>query len=166
MRTNSQAVLLVSAMMTVAGVAAPVGAQEPKVGEPPQALNMRLVGHHDLQARSAYQPTIHRQGDHYTAYVGHHGGTREVKEPVNTLTGQPEVNGTSILDVTDPANPKYLAHIPGSPGLYSEGGAQMARICDGAGLPKGDAKATYLLRSMWKDGHEIWDVSDPSHPKS
>jgi hypothetical protein len=165
MRTNSQPVVLVSAMMALAGVAAPVGAQAPKVGDPPQASNMRLVGHHDLQARSAYQPTIHKQGDRYIAYVGHHGGTREVKEPVNTLTGQPEINGTSILDVTDAANPKYLAHIPGSPGLYSDGGAQMARICDGAGLPKGDSKATYLLRSMWKDGHEIWDVSDPSHPK-
>src|SRR4051812_29925643 len=100
MRTNSQAVLLVSAMMALAGVSAPVAAQEPKVGDPPQASNMRLVGHHDLQARSAYQPTIHKQGDRYIAYVGHHGGTREVKQAVNTLTGQPEINGTSILDVT------------------------------------------------------------------
>ena len=37
---------------------------------------MRLVGYNDLQARSAYQPTIHKQGDRYIAYIGHHGGSQ------------------------------------------------------------------------------------------
>ena len=48
--------------------------QTPKIGDPPEALNMRLVGHNDLQARTAYQPTIFKQGGRYIAYVGHHGG--------------------------------------------------------------------------------------------
>src|SRR5437763_898945 len=34
-------------------------AQSQVVGAPPEASNMRLVGYNDLQARSAYQPTIH-----------------------------------------------------------------------------------------------------------
>jgi hypothetical protein len=123
------------------------------------------VGHSDLQARSAYQPTIHRQGDRYIAYVGHHGGTREVPQPVNPLTGKAEINGTSILDVTDPAKPKYLAHIPGSEGLYSEGGAQMARVCDGKSLPKGDPNAVYLLRAVGTLAHEIYNVADPANPR-
>ncbi len=38
--------------------------------------NMRLVGYDDLQARSAYQPVIARQGDRWIAYIGHHGGQR------------------------------------------------------------------------------------------
>jgi hypothetical protein len=38
--------------------------------------NMELVGYNDLQARSAYQPTIHRQGQRWLAYIGHHGGSR------------------------------------------------------------------------------------------
>ena len=42
----------------------------------PEAANMRLLGHNDLQGRSAYQPTIHRQGDRWILYVGHHGGSR------------------------------------------------------------------------------------------
>src|SRR5438128_2651420 len=113
----------------------PALAQSPKVGDPPEASNMRLVGMNDLQARSAYQPTIHRQGDRYIAYIGHHGGTPDVPKPMNRLTGQAEFNGTSILDVTDPANPKYLKHIPGLEGNYEEGGAQMVRVCDGAKLP-------------------------------
>ena len=32
--------------------------------------NMELVGYNDLQARSAYQPTIHKQGNRWIAYVG------------------------------------------------------------------------------------------------
>ena len=62
------------------------------------------------------------------------------------MTGQPEFNGTSIVDVTDPAHPKYLFHIPGQEGTYEQGGAQMARVCDGKTLPKGDPNAVYLLR--------------------
>ena len=44
-------------------LAAPAFAQSPKVGDPPEASNMRLVGMNDLQARSAYQPTIHKHGE-------------------------------------------------------------------------------------------------------
>src|SRR5262245_24670222 len=143
----------------------PVAAQQPKVGDPPEAHNMRLVGHSDLQGRSAYMPTIHRQGDRYIAYVGHHGGTREIPEPVNTVTGKNEINGTSIIDVTDPRNPKHLAHIPGQAGLINAGGAQMTRLCDGRGLPKGDPNAVYLLRTFGTIAHEIWNVGDPVNPK-
>jgi hypothetical protein len=143
---------------------APALAQAPKIGDPPEARNMRLVGYNDLQARSAYQPTIHHQGNRYIAYIGHHGGTPDVPKPMNRLTGQAEFNGTSIVDVTDPAQPKYLAHIPGLAGNYEEGGAQMTRVCDGKTLPKGDPNKTYLLRVFGGRGHEIWDVTDPAKP--
>jgi hypothetical protein len=143
---------------------APALAQAPKVGDPPDARNMRLVGMNDLQARSAYQPTIHRQGDRYIAYIGHHGGTPDVPKPMNRITGQAEFNGTSILDVTDPANPKYLKHLPGLEGNYEQGGAQMVRVCDGRTLPKGDRNKTYMLRVFGGKAHEIWDVSDPANP--
>src|SRR5207247_1297298 len=106
------------------GLTIAASAQAPKVGDPPEASNMRLVGYDGLQARSAYQPTIHRQGERFIAYVGHHGGTERVPKPVNPLTGQAEFSGTSILDVTDPAHPKYLRHIPGQEGTYEQGGAQ------------------------------------------
>src|SRR5215217_137716 len=143
---------------------APAFAQSPKVGDPPEASNMRLVGMSDLQARSAYQPTIHRQNDRYIAYIGHHGGTPDVPKPINKLTGQPEFNGTSILDVTDPGNPKYLRHVPGLEGHYEEGGAQMVRVCDGKTLRKGDPTKTYMLRVFGGRAHEMWDVTDPAKP--
>lgn len=122
--------------------------------------NMRLVGQDDLQARSAYQPVIQRQGDRWIVYVGHHGGSR-----LNPLTGRTEPNGTSIVDVTDPSRPSYLHHIPGAPGEAEAGGASMVRVCDGKALPKGNPDATYLLRALGSLSHEIWDVSAPEQPK-
>ena len=122
--------------------------------------NMELVGYSDLQGRSAYQPTIHRQGERWIAYVGHHGDN-----VLNPLSGNKEDNGTSILDVTDPKQPKYLAHIPGQPGLAEAGGAQMVRVCDGAQLPKGDKGKVYLLRTFGNREHQIWNVTDPAKPQ-
>jgi hypothetical protein len=143
----------------------PAMSQSPQVGAPPEAKNMGLVGYNDLQARSAYQPVVHHQGDRYIAYIGHHGGTSAVPKPVNPITGQAEFNGTSIVDVTDPKSPKYLAHIPGDEGAGEGGGAQMVRLCDGKTLPKGDPNAVYLLRTFGTKAHEIWNVANPSAPQ-
>jgi len=132
--------------------------------EAPEASNMRLVGYSDLQGRSAYQPVIHQQFGRWIAYVGHHGGTPDQPKPVNSLTGQAEFNGTSLIDVTDPGHPQYLAHIPGEQGNYEAGGAQMVRVCDGKSLPKGDPNKVYLLRPFGNQAHEIWDTTDPGHP--
>src|SRR5436309_7703389 len=139
-------------------------AQQQVIGAPPEASNMRLVGANDLQARSAYQPSIHHQGDRWIAYIGHHGGTDDTPAPVNPLTGKPEPNGTSIVDVTDPAQPRSLRHIPGQEGKYEGGGAQMVRVCDGNALPKGDRNAVYMLRTFGSEAHEIWNVGDPANP--
>ena len=130
----------------------------------PESRDMRLLGYNDLQARSAYQPTIHKQGNRWILYVGHHGGTRTIAKPVNPLTGEAEFNGTSIIDVTNPRQPKYLHHLPGEEGLAEQGGAQMVRVCDGASLPKGDKSAVYLLRTFGNSAHEVWNVATPEKP--
>ena len=125
-----------------------------------EAKNMNLVGSNDLQGRSAYQPTIEKQGDRYIAYIGHHGG-----KALNPLSGREEPNGTSILDVTDPARPKYLAHIPGEPAdphATENPAARRWRAC-ARPAPRGPRKY-YLLRSFGDSAHEIWDVTDPSKP--
>ena len=138
-----------------------VWAQQPNVDE---AWNLALVGRHDLQARSAYQPVVKEQNGRWILYVGHHGGTEKTPKPVNSVTGTAEFNGTSVLDVTDPRAPRYLAHIPGEEGLGEQGGAQMVRVCGGAELPKGDRAKFYLLRTFGNSAHEIWDVTDPARP--
>ena len=109
---SARAACLAAALLLAAGFAGATRAQS-GARRPAEAHDMRLVGYHSLQARSAYQPTVHHQGDRWIAYIGHHGGTEGVPSPLNSLTGQKENNGTSIVDVTDAAHPKYLA--AGSP---------------------------------------------------
>ncbi|MDB5410710.1 MAG: hypothetical protein JWL84_5622 [Rhodospirillales bacterium] len=145
--------------LTLAAVSSAASAQTK-----PDAKDMALVGTNDLQGRAAYQPSIHEQNGRWIAYIGHHGGTDADPKPLNSITGQHEFNGTSIVDVTDPQHPKYLAHIPGEEGLYEGGGAQMTRVCNGKELPKGDPKAVYLLRVFGNSAHEIWNTADPAHP--
>lgn len=120
-----------------------------------EARDMALVGRHDLQGRSAYQPLVQAQGGRWIAYIGLHGGSMP-----NALTGATEASGTAILDVTEPKQPKLLAHIPGSPG----GGAQMVRVCNGSELPRADKGKVYLLRTQGNSAHEVWDVADPGRP--
>jgi hypothetical protein len=121
--------------------------------------NMALEGYNDLQGRTAYQPTIQKQGNRWIAYVGHHGDNK-----LNPLTGKMEDNGTSIIDVTDVKHPKYLYHVPGEEGKAEQGGSQMVRVCSGATLPKADKSKFYMLRVFGNQAHEIWDVSTPENP--
>src|SRR5260370_19161262 len=133
--------------------------------------NMKLVGTNDLQARSTYQPTLHKYSpSRYILFTGHHtlgsqgGGMLQGAQPLpsfNPLTGKNEENGTSIVDVSDPRHPKYLFHLPVANG--TGGGAQMVRVCDGSTLPIHNNKI-YMLRSYAGSAHEIWDVTDPSKP--
>jgi len=145
--------------------AGPAAGQSAGEGHGAESRDMALVGSHDLQGRSAYQPVVHLQGGRWIAYVGHHGGTEAMPKPLNSLTATAEFNGTSILDVTDPRSPQYLAHIPGEAGLGEAGGGQMVRVCDGKTLPKADHDRVYLLRTFGNSAHEVWDVTAPARPR-
>jgi hypothetical protein len=134
-------------------------AAQAQAQHPASASNMALLGHDDLQARSAYHPVIHENRGRWIAYIGHHGG-----KALNPLTGRAEDNGTSLVDVTDPRKPRYLAHIPGEPGDGESGGAQMVRVCNGKDLPKADPAKVYLLRTYGNLAHELWDVTAPEKP--
>jgi hypothetical protein len=125
----------------------------------PESRDMTVVGSNDLQARSSYQPVIQKQGDRWIAYIGHHAGSMP-----NALTGKMEDNGTSVVDVTNPKQPRYIAHIPGGGEQPGQGQAQMVRTCSGADLPKADKSKFYLLRSLGTTGHEVWDVTIPEKP--
>ena len=122
-----------------------------------EARNMRLVGMHDLQGRSSYQPVVHRYGERYVLVVGHHAGTA-----LNPHSGERERSGASLLDVTDPSAPELLVHIP--PTGPDANGTQHVQVCSGVDLPAGDASKTYLLRTNGQEGVEILDISDPREP--
>jgi len=159
------------AMVLAVAVAAQQQARNGAAQDRPDKSNMELVGYQDLQGRSAYQPVIQKQGERWIAYVGHHGGSA-----LNPMTGKEEPNGTSIVDVTNPKQPKYVAHIPGQPaggampgmpGMSESGGAQMVRVCNGSDLPRADRSKVYMLRAYGNtagSAHETWDVTDPAKP--
>lgn len=129
--------------------------------------NMVLAAHDDLQGRSAYHAVTHRQDGRWYLYIGHHAG-----EALNPLTGRVEQNGTSIVDVTDPHQPIYVAHIPPSNVEWFGGGtardtsgAQHVQVCDGGVLPAGRRGRVYLLRSVGQVAHHIFDVTDVRRPR-
>jgi hypothetical protein len=123
--------------------------------------NMELVGYSDLQGRGSYQPIVQQQSNRWIAYVGAESHT---PAQLNSLTGQVEPNGTSILDVTDPRHPKYIAHIPGQGEADRGGSAQDVRVCSGNELPHGQKGKFYLLRNFGYSSWEMWDVTDPEKP--
>jgi hypothetical protein len=120
-------------------------------------VDMRLVGHDDLQARSAYQPIVHAYGERRILFVGHHSG-----KALNPLTGKVENNGLSIVDVTNPAAPKYLAHVP--PTGSEASGTQHVQVCDGSALPHADRSKVYAIRTNGLLSYEVLDVTDPARP--
>ena len=71
--------------------------------------NMKLVGYNDLQGRETLQVTTNGNW----AYVGHHNRFNSASTiKYNPLTNQYEENGTTILDISNPARPRIVAHIP------------------------------------------------------
>lgn len=140
------------------GTAAPTAQLAGTVLSPYASVDLRLVGQNDLQARSAYQPVVHRYGERRILFVGHHAG-----EALNPITGLLEKNGLSILDVTDPAAPAYLAHLP--PTGPEASGTQHVQICDGSALPNADDGKIYAIRTNGQVGYEVVDVTDPAAPQ-
>ena len=78
--------------------------------------NVKLIGWSDLQQRETLQ--VSTKGD--WVYAGHHEGTH-----YNPLTDMEEINGTTIVNIADPAHPVIAAHIPGdidrNPGCEANG---------------------------------------------
>jgi hypothetical protein len=155
--------LALAALILVAGAGCESVAPDPPAATPPadggvSNLNLRLVGHNDLQARSAYQPIVHRYGERRILFVGHHAG-----EALNPVTGKIEKNGLSTVDVTDPARPTYLAHFP--PTGPEASGTQHVQVCDGSALPNGDDAKVYAIRTNGLLSYEVLDVTDPAAPE-
>jgi hypothetical protein len=77
------------------------------------AQNVRLVGYHDLQGRTALVVTTKSDpANGNWVYVGHHESYRDGKPLLNPITGNMEFNGTSILEISDPSKPRLVWHIP------------------------------------------------------
>jgi LVIVD repeat-containing protein len=134
------------------------------VSQSGEQKDMRRVGHVDLQGRPAYHPNIIEYPDgRVIAFVGTHGGSK----PNPLKPGSPvELNGTMIVDITDPANPVEKFHIA-APAAGAQ--TQSNRPCLGSDLPRGLSGHVYLMRNVQTNnlavsGYEVWDVTDVRNP--
>ena len=162
-------VVCVSMLIILAFSGAALAASVTQSGE---QKNMNRVGHTDLQGRPSYQPNIIQYPDgRWIAFAGTHSnipvprpGFTFLPNPLNGSKDEP--NGTMIIDVTEPNNPKEMFHIPVP---VAGGQAQMARLCLGSDLPQGQAGKVYLMRNIQGNtaqmsGYEVWDVTDVQKP--
>ena len=115
-----------------------------------QAENTWLVGFSDLQGRETLQVTLRGNW----CYAGHHTGNE-----FNPLTGKAEDNGTTILDVSNPKNPRIVSHIPGAPGANCRAVQVVENFYDGN---------DYLVRNHETDEgwtYQVFRITDRAHPE-
>ena len=140
------------------------------------AQNVRLVGYHDLQGRQALQVTTRSDAKNGNwVYVGLQPNVRSAPTPgddaggvneatLNPITGAKEINGTALIDITDPAKPTMKWHIPGSASANHRSVSVVYDYKhDGTGRD-------YLVRSA-DDGtnfrFEVFDITDrATNPKN
>ncbi len=88
----------------------------------PENENVRLVGHNDLQGRETLVVTTKSdEANGNWVYVGHHESYYDGEQRFNPITNEMEWNGTSILEISDPANPQLVWHIPNEVSANSRG---------------------------------------------
>ena len=105
-----------------------------------------LVGYTDLNGRPGFKMALHKAGNRWYLY-----------------TAQFWVSGWSIIEVTDPANPRFIRYIEGPPNTWT----LQVQIADGLMI-------TSMERIMpgwggtdgpFGEGFLIWDLADPENPK-
>lgn len=104
-----------------------------------EASKLELVGFSGLNGRpGAFKLAIRHVADHWYLYMGHSFD-----------------HGWSILDVTDPKDPKYVKFIPGPEGVITS----QVTLHDNIMITALDG------RSKTEPALLIWDISDPINPK-
>jgi len=112
-----------------------------------KASNMQVVGYSDMQGRPPFKLALKRVGDRWYLYTGHLWH-----------------DGWSIVDVTDPRNPKYLKFVPGVPNSWNIQVTLHDNLMIGA--VQGKARAWGGDPSMPSgEGIILWDISDPVNPR-
>jgi len=69
--------------------------------------------------------------------------------------------GTTIVDISDPKNPKQVAHIEIPEGVHSH----KVRVENDLMLVNWECPPPYILDENFQGGVAIYDVSDPTNPK-
>jgi hypothetical protein len=112
----------------------------------PFARNIDLVGYNDLAGHSGFKLAMQEVGGRFYLYVA------ALWEP-----------GLSIVEVTDPAHPRYVRWIDGPPGTWTlqVQVAEQKMVTNMEPIPPnwGTPSPTF------QEGITVWDVSDAEDPK-
>jgi hypothetical protein len=108
-----------------------------------EAWNMRLLGHSDLGGHGDGMHVNLRSG---LAYVGHMGEGRV---------------GTSVVDVTNPTNPKLVHQIQTPPGTHSH----KVQVVDDILVVNYEKNMREPEATTWEAGFKVFDLSDPQEPR-
>jgi hypothetical protein len=120
--------------------------------------DVQLVGHHDLQGRESLVVVARSdEANGNWVYVGHHESFWDGAPKLNSLTGRMEWNGTSILDVADPAAPRLAWHIP------NESNANSRSVSVVYDYPFDGSGRDYLIRNSETEDtfkFQIFDITN------
>jgi hypothetical protein len=148
MRSSHGCRIVACAAAAVAALGCSISASADPIPQGWQASNMEPVGYTDLENRKgAFKMAIKKVNNRwylYTAHLWHYGW--------------------SIIDVTDPRNPKYLKTIPG-PGNTWTIQLTLADNLMITALQKAAAVWGADPNKPNEEGILIWDISDPENPK-
>ena len=112
-----------------------------------EASNVELVAYHDLEGRPAFKLALHRSGHAWYLYLGHHWHS-----------------GCTILEVTDPAHPRFVRFIEGPPGARTSQVQAAGNL-----LVTGVERPVYGEETEWdpdSGGALLWDLTDdPADPR-
>ena len=115
------------------------------------AKNMELVGYHDVEGKPAIQMAMQQVSGRWYLYIAHWYH-----------------KGWSIMDVTEPSDPKYIRFIP-DPGGKPATLTIKVQVADGImitqmqqGMPVFFGKTANMA---FDEGIYIWDAKDPENPK-
>jgi hypothetical protein len=108
------------------------------------ALNMRLVGQTNLNGHGDCMHVNVRDG---FAFVGHMGQSRV---------------GTSVVDVSDPRNPRVVAQLETPPGTHSH----KVQVVGDVLLVNYERNAAFEPQATaWQGGLKVFDISNPAQPR-
>ena len=153
---------LAAALVLAAAIAGPASAQGP-VHQAGGALNMEVVGHHDLGGRG-FNADVWVHEEH--AYVGSWGFS-------DWNTGGEERfcpnDGVAVIDSSDPANPAAGLHAGIAGGNLGGGRGGVHRPVRAAGRPRHRRRGLQVCGGSRYDatifrGLQLFDVTDPTDP--
>ncbi len=112
----------------------------------PFADRVELVGYEDLEGKAGFKLAMQEVGERFYLYVA------AFWEP-----------GLFIVEVTDPARPRFVRFLPGPPGTWT----LQVQVADGRmitsaePIPPGWGEPS----ESYDEGFAIWDVADPEDPQ-